>query len=402
MFKFDVLGSAFAISIFLLLYYILVGFTVVYFATVYGYDATKANSLANWYWITNAITLVVVGVLSDRFRVRKPFMILGTAIGLVGSVLFALSATHHQSYYTLAVYFILSASGGGMAYVAWMASFTETVERHNPAATATGLALWGWILRLVVTVSLAILTVVVPATGILVDKGTQVETLATKYHSQLATLQKIDPATAAALGANPNDQAAGAKAVGEIAGVPESDVVRAATLSARYGPQLQTAAALDQQTATTLLTDKTNTAAIQKAVGEIAAKFGVGQAQAVARLQQLAAVPPADLVFLSTTGSKVADATNQLKAAGTIPKADLAYLQANAAQVQKAAADNPHQWQTWWWVCVACQVLFLPFVFVMAGRWSPRKAREDERAHEEMVQRELAALQGSGTAGRTV
>jgi hypothetical protein len=65
--------------------------------------------------------------------------------------------------------------------------------------------------------------------------------------------------------------------------------------------------------------------------------------------------------------------------------------------VQKAAADNPHQWQTWWWVCVAGQVLFLPFIFVMAGRWSPRKAREDERRHEEMVQRELAALQGTGT-----
>jgi MFS transporter, ACS family, D-galactonate transporter len=43
-------------------------------------------------------------------------------------------------------------------------------------------------------------------------------------------------------------------------------------------------------------------------------------------------------------------------------------------------------------VYIAGQVLFLPFVFVMAGRWSPRRAREDERAHEERVQRELAAL----------
>jgi len=234
MMKFDVLGSAFAISIFLLLYYMLVGFVVVYFATVYGYTPARANSLANWYWITNAITLVLVGVLSDRFRVRKPFMVLGTAIGLVGSILFALAATNHQGYYTLAVYFILSASGGGMAYVAWMASFTETVERHNPAATATGLALWGWILRLVVTVSLAVLTVVVPATGVLVDKGTEVQTLATKYQSQLATLQKINPATQKALGANPNDQAAQAQAVADIAGVPVTDVVKASTLSTQY------------------------------------------------------------------------------------------------------------------------------------------------------------------------
>ena len=65
-----------------------------------------------------------------------------------------------------------------MAYVAWMASFTETVEKHNPAATATGLAIWGWILRIVVTASLAIFTLVVPATSILVDQGTRVSEIA--------------------------------------------------------------------------------------------------------------------------------------------------------------------------------------------------------------------------------
>ena len=234
--------------------------------------------------------------------------------------------------------------------------------------------------------------------SVLVDKGPEVQTLATKYAPQLATLAKIDPATQQALAANPNDLAAGAKAVSEIGNVPVTDVVRAATLSQQYAPQLQTAAAVDQATATTLLTDKTNTAAITKAVGEIATKFGIGQADAVARLQALGTVPPADLLFLSTTGTKVAAATNELKATGAVPKADLAYLQANAADVVKAKAENAGQWETWWWVCIAGQLLFVPFVFVMAGRWSPRKAREDERAHEEMVQRELAALEGSGTA----
>jgi hypothetical protein len=45
----------------------------------------------------------------------------------------------------------------GFAYAAWMASFTETVEAHNPALTATGLAIWGWLLRLVVTASFVLL-----------------------------------------------------------------------------------------------------------------------------------------------------------------------------------------------------------------------------------------------------
>jgi len=61
-------------------------------------------------------------------------------------------ATHPDTgYYTFAWLLVLSSAGGGMAYCAWMASFTETVERHNPAATATGLAVWGWTLRMVVT-----------------------------------------------------------------------------------------------------------------------------------------------------------------------------------------------------------------------------------------------------------
>ena len=72
--------------------------------------------------------------------------------------------------------------------------------------------------------------------------------------------------------------------------------------------------------------------------------------------------------------------------------ADDSERRAALTEVQEAQADNPGQWQTWWWVCIAGQALFLPFVFVMTGRWSPRKAREDELAHEEKVQRELAAL----------
>ena len=40
------------------------------------------------------------------------------------------------------------------------------------------------------------------------------------------------------------------------------------------------------------------------------------------------------------------------------------------------------------------------FVFVLTGRWSPRRARQDEMDHEQAVARELAALQQSPVAGR--
>jgi hypothetical protein len=72
------------------------------------------------------------------------------------------------------------------------------------------------------------------------------------------------------------------------------------------------------------------------------------------------------------------------------PQLDL--LKKYGTTVQKAAHDGPGQWRTWWWICVGGQVLFLPFVFLMTGRWSPKRAREDAELHQQAVDRELAAL----------
>ncbi len=65
---------------------------------------------------------------------------------------------------------------------------------------------------------------------------------------------------------------------------------------------------------------------------------------------------------------------------------------ATLAKLQKASKDTPHQWQHWWWVCFIAQIVFIPFIFLLSGRWSPKRAREDEAEHEAMVERELAAL----------
>ncbi len=59
----------------------------------------------------------------------------------------------------------------GVAYTPWMASFTETVEHRNPAAVATGLAIWGWIIRVVVFASSLLLLVVINSVTPLVNYG---------------------------------------------------------------------------------------------------------------------------------------------------------------------------------------------------------------------------------------
>jgi MFS family permease len=393
MMRFDIVGSAFAISVFLLLYYILVGFAVVYFATVFGYSEQKANALANWYWIADAIALVVVGVLSDKLRVRKPFMVLGTLISLVGAILFALAATHPgTSYHTLAVYFILSAAGGGMAYVAWMASFTETVEKHNPAATATGLAVWGWILRIVVTASLAILPLVVPATTTLVDKATPITQMQEGNPQAFAIITSIDPALAARVQSDPTDQQALSTLLGQVATAEgaTADQVRGVQ-SVVTGGQLAAVQVVQPATLAALQANPLDQAAGAAAVQQLSAGLGVDPAAAQQLLVSLGS--PDVQANLQLAGKYAAD----LRAAGTaFTPEQLTYLAGNGPEVARAAEDNPHQWQTWWWVCIAGQIVFLPFVFIMTGRWSPKRAREDERAHEEMVQRELAALGRAG------
>jgi MFS transporter, ACS family, D-galactonate transporter len=405
MMRLDIVGPALAISLFLLLYYVFVAFLVVYFVTVFGYTEAKANDLANWYWIANAIALVAAGLFSDRLGVRKPFMVVGAVISLVGVALFAAAATEpNTSYHGFALYFVLIAVGSGIAYVSWMAAFTETVEKYNPAATATGLAVWGWILRITVTVSFAILPAVVPATSTLVDQGPRIKQIVATYPGQVRVLQTVDPATQAALTKNASDQAAQARAVSELSRIPVASVVKVATLGMTYRPELATAAVISPATKLALAKAPTNARVLQLAVSEIALKLRISPAAAAARLQALGKVPPADLAFLHVNVPKVQQGTANLTSVSTVPPADLAYLQANAAKVAKATKDNPGQWQNWWWICFIGQLVFIPLVFLLTGRWSPRKAREDELAHETMVKLETARLQAerSSTAAPSV
>jgi MFS family permease len=308
MLKLDVIGSAFAIAVFLIIYYTAVGFFTIYFTTIQGYTLTEANGLGNWFWAFDAIALVITGIVSDKLRVRKPFMILGAVGAAIMTVVF-LSLAPGTSYSTFVVVLSLQAAFLAIAYAPWMASFTETVEKHNPALTATGLAVWGWIVRIVVAASIFVLPFVITSMTPLVQYGAEVSTLSTKYATELQTIAAVDPPTLAALSAG--DASAGPKAVGEISG-----------------------------------------------------KLGVD----------------------------AATATKQLQAVSAVPKEDLAFLQEHGQEVKEASETSAAQWTTWWWVCFGAEVVFIPFVFLMAGRWSPRKAREDALEHERKVEAELRAL----------
>jgi ACS family D-galactonate transporter-like MFS transporter len=444
MLKVDIIASAFAISVFLIVYYVAVGFFPIYFQTVFGFSQHKANALGNWNWTFNAIGLLVIGFVSDLVRVRKPFMIVGALGAITFTILFLGRATHPHTSYSTFVWLLVGLSLSlGVAYAPWMASFTETVERRNPALTATGLAVWGLIIRLVIALSIFFVPHVVNTVTTLVDKGStvqaaaagldpslnagqnavvkavaadpsivaKVQALAAQHKAELATAAKVDAATQAALAANPTDPATQVKALSEISGVPAADVATVVTLNTQHGPALLAGQAVDTATATALLTNPSDTAAATKAVGEVVAALHVTPAVALARLTELRSIPIAQLLVVQQSGVKVQGAVAELTALATVPAADLAflkqygtplkdakvqatlaYLQANGAAVQKAAHDAPKQWQRYFWIAVGGQIVFIPLIFVMAGFWDPRKARRQEQEHEEWVRAEMAKL----------
>ncbi|MGH9083741.1 MAG: hypothetical protein ACRDWN_10400, partial [Acidimicrobiales bacterium] len=84
-----------------------------------------------------------------------------------------------------------------------------------------------------------------------------------------------------------------------------------------------------------------------------------------------------------------------LLAVRKVPAADRHYLLEHGAEVLAARREAPAQWQRWWWVCVGGEVVFLPTISLLAGRWRPSRARRDADAHRRRVDEELARLGGA-------
>jgi MFS family permease len=388
--KVDVVVSSLAISIFLLIYYSAVAFLVIYMTTVFGFSVKDANGLGNWEWGFNIVAVVLIGIVSDLFRVRKPFMVVGGVAAAVMTVVYLLQFGHHPSYYTMAIILAALSFCLGVAYVPWMASFTETVEARNPALIATGLAIWGWIIRIVVFAAYLIIPLIITSVTPLVNYGSTVSAYATTYKSELAfatthanvvaTAQKIPPSVLTIARTDSVQLANAVKFAPELAVIQANPALFAqlakytnpATIPPALAAKAVTAAGGGAKGLAVLGTIDANSAAI-------AGVIAVGP--------QLAKVTPygADL-------TTIAPYSAQLTALSKVPPSAFAYLKAHGAAVTKAAAGAPGQWRDWWWVCFGGMIFFLLTIPLMKGRWKPSDARRDEAEHEAMVQAELAKL----------
>jgi len=413
--KTDIIISALAVSIMLLIYYALVGFLVIFATTVLGFTLKQANNLGYWCWAFNAGAVILVGMSSDRLRVRKPFMVVGGVGAAVMLVLFLLQSKvgAHPSFSTIAAILAIMLFFLGVAYTPWMASFTETVEHRNPAAVATGLAIWGWIIRVVVFGSSLGLLVVINSVTPLVNYGGTVAGYAAQYpslvwagshgkvvaeatqYSAPLTFAATHPTIVAIAEKDKTQLANYARLAPEIAVIQKNPLLFAEAakypankVPAALAAKLVTAAGGGSQGLAILGTIAANQAAIQ---GIVAVQGDLVQlAPYTAQLTALSKVPASVIADVSAPGVAA-----ELGALQKVPLSVDAYMKAHAGDVTSAAAKSPGQWRTWYWICFGGIVFFLLSIPLLRGRWRPRDAKRDEEEHEAMVQAELAKLSAS-------
>ena len=411
----DVIVSAVAVSIMLLIYYALVGFLVIFATTIFGFTLNEANNLGYWCWAFNAGGVILVGMFSDRVRVRKPFMVVGGVGAAVMIVLFLLQSKvgAHPHFGTIAAILAIMLFFLGVAYTPWMASFTETVEHHNPAAVATGLAIWGWIIRVVVFASSLLLLLVINSVTPLVNYGGTVAAYAHQYpslvwagshgkviaeatqYSAPLTFAATHPTIVATAKANATQLANAQKFAPELAVIQAHPALFAK--AAHYPPnkvppalvaQLVKAGGGGNKGLGILGTIAANQAAIQGVIG--AAPQLLTLAPYKSQLVALSQVPASVIADVSAPG-----VASNLAALQKIPPSVTRYMSAHAADVTTAAGKSPGQWRTWYWICFGGIVFFLLSIPLLRGRWRPRDAKRDEAEHEAMVQAELAKLAGA-------
>lgn len=140
--------SPIAINLFLTIYFTAIGYFVFYLPEFLGFSLSSFNGLQEIYWGVDIAALLVVGFISDRLMVRKPFMVIG-AVGVIVAIILLMNAHRGVGFAEMVIILSVLSISLSCAYCPWFASFTETLENHNPALIATGASLYGFGTRLV-------------------------------------------------------------------------------------------------------------------------------------------------------------------------------------------------------------------------------------------------------------
>jgi MFS family permease len=125
-------------------------FFPVMFNRAFHYSTAEADKMASYFWLLNLLTLVPAGLLSDKLRVRKPLVLIGTVASL--AVLIWWIGTFASPLPPFQLTIVMFVLGGlvAFAFIPWCAQYSELLEDISPALQASGWSFFqliyrGWI-----------------------------------------------------------------------------------------------------------------------------------------------------------------------------------------------------------------------------------------------------------------
>jgi len=125
-------------------------FFPVMFNRAFHYTPAAAAKMASYFWLLNLFMLVPAGWLSDKLRVRKPLVLVGTIAAMV--VLIWWIGTFANPLPPLQLGAVMFLLGGlvAFAFIPWCAQYSELLEDIAPALQASGWSFFqliyrGWI-----------------------------------------------------------------------------------------------------------------------------------------------------------------------------------------------------------------------------------------------------------------
>jgi MFS family permease len=145
--RLPILLGAIGYPLYQLMVVTVITFFPLYLSSSAGFPLSQADAMLSAFWVMYGGAALLVGVISDLTRVRKPYILLGCTGTMIATLLLVANTGHPASSLLVIIVLCLLGISNGITGVSWTAGFTEMVEQVNPALVATGLSVLGFFQR---------------------------------------------------------------------------------------------------------------------------------------------------------------------------------------------------------------------------------------------------------------
>lgn len=136
-------ASVVGIMFWLTFYLTVAGYGQTLIVAEFHFSASRASAVMSGFWILNLASLVVAGLISDRFQVRKTVSLVGAVVASALMAYFVSLMGTDLGFWHLTVIGSLLGVFMGVTYAPWAASFSENIEDIDPTLQGTGWGLQG-------------------------------------------------------------------------------------------------------------------------------------------------------------------------------------------------------------------------------------------------------------------